>query len=54
MIDGASNVTGHGIRESLMSPKNFYMPFTTKLFFTEPTISSNMKRESWESKQPLT
>ncbi|XP_050915999.1 uncharacterized protein LOC127131109 [Lathyrus oleraceus] len=39
MFDGASNATGHGIGEVLMSPKNFHLPFTTKLYFT---CTSNM------------
>ncbi|XP_050896946.1 uncharacterized protein LOC127103755 [Lathyrus oleraceus] len=34
MFDGASNAIGHGIGEVLMSPKNFHLPFTTKLCFT--------------------
>lgn len=34
MFDGASNATGHGVGAVLMSPKNFHLPFTTKLFFT--------------------
>ncbi|XP_050877307.1 uncharacterized protein LOC127081063 [Lathyrus oleraceus] len=34
MFDGASNVIGHGIGEVLISPKNFHLPFTTKLCFT--------------------
>ncbi|XP_050889572.1 uncharacterized protein LOC127094843 [Lathyrus oleraceus] len=34
MFDGASNAIGHGIGAMLMSPKNFHLPFTTKLCFT--------------------
>ncbi|XP_050878342.1 uncharacterized protein LOC127082160 [Lathyrus oleraceus] len=34
MFDDASNAIGHGIGEVLMSPKNFHLPFTTKLCFT--------------------
>lgn len=34
MFDGASNATVHGIGEVLMYPKNFHLPFTTKLCFT--------------------
>ena len=33
MFDGASIVVGHGIREMLVSPKNFHIPFTTRLCF---------------------
>ncbi|XP_050920067.1 uncharacterized protein LOC127137671 [Lathyrus oleraceus] len=34
MFDGASNAIGHGIGAVLMSPKNFHLPFTAKLYFT--------------------
>ncbi|XP_050914991.1 uncharacterized protein LOC127129934 [Lathyrus oleraceus] len=34
MFDGALNAIGHGVGASLMSPKNFHLPFTSKLCFT--------------------
>ncbi|XP_050890668.1 uncharacterized protein LOC127096090 [Lathyrus oleraceus] len=34
MFDGASNATRHEVGAVLMSPKNFHLPFTTKLCFT--------------------
>ncbi|XP_050919278.1 uncharacterized protein LOC127136799 [Lathyrus oleraceus] len=34
MFDGASNAIGHGIGAVLMSPKNFHLPYTAKLYFT--------------------
>ncbi|XP_050890455.1 uncharacterized protein LOC127095866 [Lathyrus oleraceus] len=34
MFHGASNAIGHEVGVLLMSPKNFHLPFTTKLCFT--------------------
>lgn len=33
MFDGAFNTMGHGIGAMLMSPKNYHLPFTAKLYF---------------------
>lgn len=33
MLDSASNVVGHGIEAMVISPKNYHLPFTTKLCF---------------------
>lgn len=33
MFDNAYNAIGHGIWAVLMSPKDFHLPFTTKLCF---------------------
>lgn len=33
IFDGASNSTGHRVGAVFMSPKNFHIPFTAKLYF---------------------